>query len=79
MRIKHSVFAYHVLVDTYSKARLERYDGQYILSLQWGINGLCVCTYFRSLKSLKHFVESLPDGRARRVFLFNHFLFVGGK
>lgn len=68
MRIKHSVFAHHVLVDTYSKVRFERYDGQYILYLQWGINGLFVSTSFRSVKSLRRFVLSLPDGRAKRVF-----------
>ena len=74
MHIKHSVFAHHVLVNTYSKARIERYDGQYCLSLQWGINGLCVCTYFCSLTSLGSFVRSLPDGRAKRVFSNCHYV-----
>lgn len=68
MRVSHSVFAHHVLVDTYSKSCIERYDGQYYLSLQWGVNGLCVTTHFRTMPSLVRFVRSLPDGRAKRLF-----------
>lgn len=68
MRVSHSVFAHHVLVNTYSKAFIERYDREFYLSLQWGVNGLCVTTHFRTMPSLVRFVRSLPNGRAKRSF-----------
>lgn len=71
MNVKHSVFAHHVLVNTYHRCFFERFDGIYYLSLQWGVNGLCAITSFRSLRSLCSFVDSLPDGRAKRSFKFH--------
>ena len=68
MKVCHSCFAHHILVNTYSRAFIEEYDGIYILTIQWGANGISCYTEFRSRISLENFVLSLEDGRAKRVF-----------
>lgn len=69
MKVCHSCFAHHVLVNSYSRCFFEEYDGLYILTIQWGVNGICVFTEFRSTRSLVLYVQKLVDGRARRAFL----------
>lgn len=69
MKVCHSCFAHHVLVNTYSRAFIGEYDGVYTLTIQWGANGICCFTDFRSRKSLANFVLSIDDGRAKRVFM----------
>lgn len=68
MKVSHSDFFHHIMVNTYARASYEFFDGVHILSIHWGVSGFVVYTEFRSVRSLRKFVDSLVDGRAKRVF-----------
>ena len=68
MKVNHSVFRYHIEVNTYARAYYELFDGVHTLAIQWGVNGIVIYTEFRSIRSLRKFIDSFVDGRAKRVF-----------